>query len=261
MNDLESTLRSRLHDLAGAAPDGDGGHVAGAARTRHRRHRNRMAVLAVCAGLVVVAGGSTAAGALLSSGPDGSVVTAPGETTDAAPTPGPAPTSRPVPSPTAPSSLPSSTVPSSTPPSPSAPSGRAPGTAPAPAGTPAAGAPVTSPRSTPTAPAGDAPAAWPTEATAVQGGVYWAVFLDVSRAGDTAGEQEARAALSAAGYRGSGGDVGCAQGAAEALGLDPAISYTGVWVEFTTAADAQRFVDRFQPGVVGTARVTAYCLD
>ena len=95
----------------------------------------------------------------------------------------------------------------------------------------------------------------------MHGGSYWAVFLDVSRAGDTAGEQEAREALAAAGYRGSGGDVGCAQGASEALGLDPAIAYTGVWVEFATAAEAQRFVDLYEPGVVGTARVTAYCLD
>ena len=256
MNDLESTLRARLHDLAGAAPDADGGDSAGAARDRHhRQRRNRMAVLAVCAGLVVVAGGSTAAGALLSSaGPDGDVVTVPEQVTTPAPSLQPTPTPRPTPpssaAPSAPSAAPSSSAESS---APSVPSSPAP-SSPAPSSRPPVG-------SAPTAPTPDEPAAWPAEATAVQGGTYWAVFLDVSWAGDTAGEQEARAALSEAGYLGSSGDIGCAQGAAEALGLDPALSYTGVWVEFPTAADAQRFVDLYQPGVVGTARITAYCLD
>ena len=200
MNDLESTLRSRLHDLADAAPDGDGLDNAVTARGRHQRQRRtRLAVLAVCAGLVVVAGGSTAAGALLSSGPDGGVAV-PGEVTPATPTPGPAPTSRPAPSPGPSPSAPSSSTPAP-PPSSSAPSSSAPSSAPAPgtpvspAGSPGSGAPASPPRSTP---ATEEPAAWPAEATAVHGGSYWAVFLDVSRAGDTAGEQEAREALAAA---------------------------------------------------------------
>ena len=253
MNDLESTLRSRLHDLAEAAPAGDGLDDAVTARARHQRQRRtRLAVLAVCAGLVVVAGGSTAAGVLLSSGPDGDVAV-PAEVTPTAPTPGPAPTSRPVPS-----VAPAPSAPSSPPPSSSAP---VPGTAGLPAGTPTAGVPATPPRSTPAPPAAETPADRPTEATAVHGGTYWAVFLDVSRAGDTAGEQEALAALSEVGYQGGIGDIGCTEGAVEALGLDPTIGYTGVSVFFATAAEAQRFVDLYQPGVVGTARITAYCLD
>ena len=47
----------------------------------------------------------------------------------------------------------------------------------------------------------------------------------------------------------------------ETLGLDPAVDYDAVSVFFDTEADAQTFVDLYQPGVVGTAFVTAYCLD
>lgn len=267
MNDLESTLRSRLHDLADAAPDGDGGENALAARAGHQRQRrNRMTVLAVCAGLLVVAGGSTAAGVVLSSGPDRGVVTVPGEVTTPAPTPStrPAPpSSAPAPAPSASSSSVPAPPPSSSAPSSSAPSSRPPVGAQAPVGAPAAGsAPATPPAgSPPTVPATEEPVDWPAEAAAVHGGTYWAVFLDVSRAGDTAGEQEALAALSEIGYQGGIGDIGCTAGAVEALGLDPTLGYTGVSVFFATAGDAQRFVDLYQPGVVGTARITAYCLD
>jgi hypothetical protein len=259
VNDLESTLRSRLHDLAGAAPDGDGLDDVVTVRARHQRQRRtRLAVLAVCAGLVVVAGGSTAAGTLLSSGPDGRVAV-PGEVTPTAPSPEPTPTPTPVPSPSA---APSSSVPSPSAPS-SAPSSSAPapGTGDVPAGTPAAGGVVTPPRATPTTPAVEEPTVWPTEAPAEHGGSYWAVFLDVTRGDDTAGGQEALAALAELGYQGGIGDIGCTAGAVEALGLDPTIGYTGVSVFFATAADAQRFVDLYQPGVVGTAKITAYCLD
>ena len=261
MNDLESTVRSRLHDLAGALPDEDGAQNAVGARARHhRQRRNRMAVLAVCAGLLVIAGGSTAAGALLSSpAPGGDVVTGPVEvrdptaSTSPAPTPTAVPPTPPAPTPSTPTQeRPAATAedPGGAPPAPtsSAPTSSAPtGTVP------------TGPASS--VPSVEQPAGWPPEANAVQGGVYWAVYLELYRTGDPGGGQDALAALHELGYDGGIGGVGCDMGAAEALGLDPNGDYSGVSVFFDTADDAQRFVDLYQPGVVGTARITAYCLD
>jgi len=114
----------------------------------------------------------------------------------------------------------------------------------------------------PTPTAETAAATWPQEAAATHGGTAWAVFLEVVR-GD--GEQDALQAavdsLRSVGYTGGVGDVDCSAGAREALGLDPALTYTAVDVLFATAEEAQQFVDLYEPGVVGTVQVTTYCLD
>jgi hypothetical protein len=41
----------------------------------------------------------------------------------------------------------------------------------------------------------------------------------------------------------------------------PGVDYFVEAVYFLTRQEAQQFVDAFQPGVVGTAFVTVYCLD
>jgi hypothetical protein len=103
--------------------------------------------------------------------------------------------------------------------------------------------------------------AWPPEAEATHGGRYWAVYLELSR-GDTelAELQRAYQDVQRLGYGAGIGDL-CATGVHEAFGLDPDISYQAVSVYFDTRQQAQRFVALYEPGVVGIAHITAYCLD
>lgn len=117
------------------------------------------------------------------------------------------------------------------------------------------------PAVTPAAPVTTVAAAWPPEAVAEHGRQYWAVYLEVARSGTE--QAELQAALASAQSVGYGAGIGgpCEDGAVEALGLDPGTSYEAVSVFFDTESDAQSFVDLYQPGVVGTAFVTAYCLD
>ena len=103
--------------------------------------------------------------------------------------------------------------------------------------------------------------AFPAAAVPVHGGRAWAVFVAVTRDMDDERLDQAVEDLAAAGYETWVSEVGCFQGAAEALGLDPARSYLGVSVEFASAAEAQQMVEAFEPGVVGTAEVVTYCLD
>jgi hypothetical protein len=103
---------------------------------------------------------------------------------------------------------------------------------------------------------------WPAAAEATHGGQYWAVFLAVARPGTEQAElQQAAADASALGYPAGVSDVGCSQGAHEQLGLDPTVQYQVVTIYFFERGEAQQFVDQYEPGVVGTAYVTAYCLD
>ena len=41
----------------------------------------------------------------------------------------------------------------------------------------------------------------------------------------------------------------------------PGVNYFAEAVYFRTRQEAQQFVDAFEPGVVGTALLTVYCLD
>ena len=103
---------------------------------------------------------------------------------------------------------------------------------------------------------------WPPAAVATHGGEYWAVFLAVARPGTEAEElQQASADASALGYPVGIADITCSSGAHEQLGLDPTVAYQVVNIYFDTQEQAQQFVDLYEPGVVGAAYVTAYCLD
>ena len=130
--------------------------------------------------------------------------------------------------------------------------------------------PVATTPSTPP-PTTSAPPTFPPAAEGVQqGDVVWAVYLAVARVGDDgrpddpAGDLDrARRQAAAAGYERDvgGGQVECDRGARAALGLDPGRDYYTVSIFFATRADAQQFVAAYEPGVVGTAEITAYCLD
>jgi hypothetical protein len=228
VNDFEALVRGQLHDLADDLPAGDGTANADVARGRYRRQRrNRLTVAALCAGLLVVAGGSVTVGSLLSAGPPaGSVLTPAEESVPTAPTPAPATET----------------------------------TTPPPAPLPTVEPPPAAPTSATPAAAEDED--WPAEAAAVEGDTYWAVFLDVVRddaESDNGRLKAAMDSLAELGYYGGVEPVGCDVGAQSTLGLDPDATYYGVSVFFETAAEAQRFVDLYQPGLVGTAQISYGC--
>lgn len=90
------------------------------------------------------------------------------------------------------------------------------------------------------------------------------VYLAVERVERSPGPdaQQAIADAAAVGYDVElSPDIDCDRGAREQLGLDPARDYSAVVLYFETRALAQQFVDLFEPGVVGTAAVTLFCLD
>lgn len=103
------------------------------------------------------------------------------------------------------------------------------------------------------------------------GGTYWGVYVTVVRADDNlqiAPEDQKRLdaaekSLTDLGYEPDAGayDLGCEQGVREQLRLDPQRDYATVRIFFTTQAQAEQFVTAYQPGVVGTAKVTLYCMD
>ncbi|MDQ4057648.1 MAG: hypothetical protein M3124_00825 [Actinomycetota bacterium] len=95
-----------------------------------------------------------------------------------------------------------------------------------------------------------------------QGRLYFGVYFVVTENG--AGDSKIRAAesdLRNLGFEPSVGGIDCDSGAKEALGLDPSRSYTDVALYFASRADADMFVTLYDPGVVGTAKVKAFCLD
>lgn len=249
MNDIEASLRAGLHDLADELPVGDGWQHASGAVTRHRqRRRQRLVIGATCAALVIVAGGSTALATTVFSSSAPAPV---GTSLD----PTPPPTS-PAPTTAAPTTA-STTAPSG---APSTPASSAPRSTQAPT-TAARSSSAVPPATGTSAAATTAQPAWPREAVAVHGGRYWAVYLAVAYDAGDPELAQAQASAQAVGYAGGIGDVQCETGAAEGLGLDPAKSYSAASVFFDTRADAQAFVDRYAPGVVGTVQVTASCLD
>lgn len=103
------------------------------------------------------------------------------------------------------------------------------------------------------------------------GSTYWGVYVTVVRADDNyqvkPDDQErldaARNSLTDLGYEPDSGayDIGCEQGMREQLHLDPQRIYAAVRIFFATSAQAEQFVEAYQPGVVGTANVTLYCMD
>ena len=104
---------------------------------------------------------------------------------------------------------------------------------------------------------------FPPEAQVRHGERFYGVFVAVERTSSAPELARAKEQLQKAGYRVSpgAGDLNCNQGAREALRLMPGVDYYTEAVYFRTRQEAQQFVDAFEPGVVGTALVTVYCLD
>lgn len=130
--------------------------------------------------------------------------------------------------------------------------------------------PTVTPSSTPVTAEPDFPPA--VAPTALQhGGNYWGVYVAVVRADDNyqvkPDDQKrldaAKKSLTDLGYEPDSGafDIGCEQGMQEQLNLDPQRGYAAVRIFFATPAQAEQFVEAYQPGVVGTANVTLYCMD
>ena len=131
---------------------------------------------------------------------------------------------------------------------------------------PSTGTRPTQPETTTTVPAPTsttpAPATLPTPIPVEHGREMFGVYLSVERGmAPTAETQAAQAEAERNKWPFSGGDINCDQGAREALRLDPARDYYAIAVYFATRDDAQRFVDLYEPGVVGIAPVTVFCAD
>ncbi|SDQ64501.1 hypothetical protein [Quadrisphaera sp. DSM 44207] len=149
----------------------------------------------------------------------------------------------------------------------SSPAGSSPATPPAPTA-PDTAPPDAATSSAPAAPGTAAPgtsepaAGWPGTVAPTAGQRVSAVYLDVVVEGT---EQErldaAEAAAASVGYDATTVEMGCDEGAEATLQLDPAKRYTGAALYFPSAEEAQRFVDRYEPGVVGTAQVSPFCVD
>jgi len=96
----------------------------------------------------------------------------------------------------------------------------------------------------------------------LHGQTYWAVYPWIGPAGDPAADEMVGHLFDQFGIQAIQGEVGCDEGAAEALGTDAAWR---VAVYFDTRVDAQAFADQLalSGGVTDApiAQVTTYCLD
>jgi hypothetical protein len=100
----------------------------------------------------------------------------------------------------------------------------------------------------------------PPEAAATQGGKYYAVFLAVAGDANDPSLADAQSRAKALGYQGGVGELNCTPGARTALNLENG-NYTAYSIFFMTAEQAQTFVNAYSAHIVGTAYVTAGCLD
>ncbi len=124
-------------------------------------------------------------------------------------------------------------------------------------------APTTTTTLTPTTTSTTAVAAPPPTAAISHGQLAWAVYLGLwDEAPDEAARAEAAAPATAVGYEVEGwGDVGCDQGAAEALGVDPSGGHFASGLYFATEADAEAAAALIGDGVLAVAEVQTFCLD
>lgn len=102
---------------------------------------------------------------------------------------------------------------------------------------------------------------FPAPISPVHGGTYWAVYPWVGAPGDREADDVSAWLLSEFGIEAFSGDLGCDQGAAEALGTD---AEQGIGVYFDTEAEAIDFAQI--AGLLDHTRrviahVTTYCLD
>jgi hypothetical protein len=99
---------------------------------------------------------------------------------------------------------------------------------------------------------------WPLESTPVHGARLWGVYLAVGAPGDPALQQvlaDVRQLWPGAGL----GELGCDQGAAAALGHDPAEHAVAVY--FTTRQHVTEFQRRWEAPWLGAVQVTTSCAD
>ncbi|MCA1710505.1 MAG: hypothetical protein LC789_02240 [Actinobacteria bacterium] len=113
----------------------------------------------------------------------------------------------------------------------------------------------------PTVAASGSPSTLPPESAAEPNGRYYAVFLAVARDANDPDVVRAQRRATELGYNGGLGDIDCTAGARSRLGLPAAGTYTAFSVFFDTAELAGRFARAYGTGVVGTAQITAGCLD
>ncbi|MEQ9073612.1 MAG: hypothetical protein RLP09_07105 [Sandaracinaceae bacterium] len=106
----------------------------------------------------------------------------------------------------------------------------------------------------------DPAAPLPTPVQPVHGATAWGVYLAAAPDGRDPAVTGALERLRARGIEGGGsGDLGCDDGAAQALGLPP--SHIAASVAFGSREDADRFVAAWPEPVLGVAEFTAYCRD
>jgi hypothetical protein len=101
----------------------------------------------------------------------------------------------------------------------------------------------------------------PPEAPAKPGGKYYAIFLAVAKSVNDPSLLSAQEQAKQIGYSGGVGDINCTPGAREALNLAGTADYTAFSIFFATNQQAQDFLNAYKGKVVGTAYITAGCLD
>ena len=100
----------------------------------------------------------------------------------------------------------------------------------------------------------------PPESAAEPGGRYYAVFLAVATDARDPKLEAAQNRAQQLGYAGGIGDLGCTAGAREQLKL-PDGTYTAYSIFFDSKERAALFVQAYDAPVVGTALISAGCLD
>lgn len=92
-------------------------------------------------------------------------------------------------------------------------------------------------------------------------GVYLKVIEEADSSGDFRDDfADVVDAVEAMGYFAGFGDLGCDEGAQEALGLGEGVWY-GASLYFDTETDANLFVAAYPDEVVGIATIVTFCLD
>ncbi|WP_421742793.1 hypothetical protein [Cellulomonas sp.] len=103
------------------------------------------------------------------------------------------------------------------------------------------------------------PAVLPQAADLTHGNAVWGAYVAVVDSFESPAALAAKARITELGYESSGGEIGCDQGAAEALGLPEGSLVVATYL--ATQADALLFVEMYGPGALGVAEVTLFCLD
>ncbi|KQY22867.1 hypothetical protein ASD16_09645 [Cellulomonas sp. Root485] len=111
----------------------------------------------------------------------------------------------------------------------------------------------------PTATLRTPPATPPQAADLVHGAVVWGTYVAVVDSFDSPEADAAEARITELGYQPSEGDLGCDQGAAEALGLPENASVVSTY--FATEQDAALFAQMYGPDALGIAEVKLFCMD